>query len=356
MSARLYILFFLIALAIQPGYAQSGRAKPKEPPVQTPTVRVPPQNVPVVSRERVVRPVVSPTPPIENEDDESDVIRIDSFLVPIPVTVTDRNNLALRSLTISDFELKIDGRTVEIAEVSRSETPVRLAMLFDNSGSVLAAREFEIDAAVSFFRTVIRPERDYASLFSVSTYVRLEQEMTNDVGRLVSTIRSLPPPSGATALLDAVLMASNYLGRTEGRRVIVIVSDGDDTKTDTTFDVALKTAQNRNCQIYVVKTTDFENFIRTGSRQVSANTRLLTAERRMMEFAKQTGGAVYSPIDRRELENAFRQISAELSEQYVISYYPENEMNSSGEFRKIEVSVKGRDGLNIRTRNGYYIR
>jgi VWFA-related protein len=137
--------------------------------------------------------------------------------------------------------------------------------------------------------------------------------------------------------------------------VIVIVSDGDDTKTDTTLEGAIRAAQMKNCQVYVVKTTDFENFFRTKSRKGSANTRQLIAERRMIEITRQTGGTVYSPIDEDELDDAFRKISAELSQQYILSYYPEPETDKRGEFREIEVSVKGRQNLTIRTRKGYYV-
>ena len=145
------------------------------------------------------------------------------------------------------------------------------------------------------------------------------------------------------------------MSEVEGRRVIVIVSDGDDTKTDTTFANAVRAAQMRNCQVYVVKTTDFENFIRTNSRKGSANTRQLIAERRMLELARQTGGTVYSPIDEKELDDAFRQISAELSQQYILSYYPEDDIGKRGEFREIEITVKNKPALSVRTRKGYYV-
>jgi Ca-activated chloride channel family protein len=189
----------------------------------------------------------------------------------------------------------------------------------------------------------------------VSTVTRLEQRFTNNVGVLTQAIEYFPPPDGATALLDGIEMAADYLGETEGRRVIVIVSDGDDTKTDTTFEKAVRTAQMRNCQVYVVKTTDFENYLRTNSRTGSANTRQLIAERRMMELTRQTGGAVFSPIDEAELDDAFRQISAELSQQYILSYYPDDDGGKRGQFREIDVELKGGRNATVRTRKGYIV-
>ena len=76
---------------------------------------------------------------------------------------------------------------------------------------------------------------------------------------------------------------------------------------------------------------------------------------RMIEIAAQTGGAVYSPIDENELSAAFNQISAELSQQYILSYYPDPEPDKRGQFRNISLTVKGKPNLNVRTRNGYYV-
>lgn len=334
--------------------AQSGRVKPTESPTPRPVPRPPGVYIPTTERPRVIDAgtIPQPTPPKNEEDD---IISVYSTLVPIPVSVVDAAGRPVRNLRLTDFVLKIDGEEVAIDEIARAETPVRLAMLFDNSGSVLIARQFEINAAIKFFRNVVRPEKDLAALFSVATVSRLEQRMTNDVGSIIRAIQAFPPPDGATALLDGIELAARYLGEVEGRRVIVIVSDGEDTKTDTTFDSAVRAAQIYNCQIFVVKTTDFENYIRTGSRKPNANIMQLAAERRMAELARQTGGAVYSPIDERELDQAFAQISAELSEQYILSYYPEDDNGKRGQFREIEVTVKDKQSLTVRTRKGYYV-
>ena len=105
----------------------------------------------------------------------------------------------------------------------------------------------------------------------------------------------------------------------------------------------------------MVKTKDFENYKRTGTRGGNANIRALTAERRMIEITQQTGGAVYSPIDEDEMKAAFERISAELSQQYILSYYPDDSVEKAGEFREISLSVKGKQNLTIRARKGYYV-
>lgn len=340
------ILPFAFALGV---FGQSGRVKPSETPTPTPTL---PRVIYVPTQKQTAEPKPSPTP---TPEDDGEVIRIESTLVPIPVSVIGANGQAVTNLKLEDFELSVDGKTAQITDVFRSETPVRLALLFDNSSSVTIAREFEKKAAVKFFRRVLRPEKDLAALYSVQSGTQLEQPLTKTVSQLTGAIENLPVPAGATALLDGIIKASEYLKTFDGRRVIVIVSDGEDTLSDSTLEDTIRSVQANNVQVYVVKTTDFENYKRTGQRTGSANLRLLTAERRMQELAAQTGGAVYSPIDERELDQAFNQISAELSEQYILGYYPEDERDKRGAFRTIDLTIKNSENLTVRTRKGYYV-
>lgn len=345
-------LYVIISLALATCVvAQSGRIKAAESPTPNPNLRPSVIYLPAREKPKSSNPTPSPTPKLEDDD----VIKVDSTLVPIPVSVLDASGRAVTNLKLDDFELRIDGKIQEISDLARSETPIRLAMLFDNSSSVVIAREFEKDAAIKFFRRVIRPEQDLAALFSVATVTRLEQPFTKDISSLTRAIESFPPPVGATALLEGIILAADYLSGVPGRRVIVIVSDGDDTKSDATLAETLKALQVANCQVFVVKTTDFENYKRTGMRRGNANIRQLAAERRMIEVSGQTGGAVYSPVDEKELDAAFRQISAELSQQYILSYYPEKETEKRGEFRAISLTVKSKQNADVRTRKGYYV-
>ncbi|HQZ95312.1 MAG TPA: VWA domain-containing protein [Pyrinomonadaceae bacterium] len=351
---RFFTLIFTATLFASIASAQSGRQKPS--PTPTPRQIVGPSVVYMPTE--TVNPVGKPTPtPTPKPNSGDDVIKVDSVLIPIPVSVLDQNGKAVSTLQLKDFELKIDGKVVEIGELARSDTPIRLAMLFDNSSSVLIAREFEKDAAVRFFRRVVRPDKDKAALFSVADYTRLEQSLTSDVAQLTQAIEMFQEPKGATALLDGIIEVAEYLRAANGRRVVVIVSDGEDTYSDlkTTLEGVVKSLQINDCQVYVVKTKDFENFKRTGVRGGNANIRALTAERRMIELAEQTGGAVYSPIDEDEMKQAFDRISAELSQQYILSYYPEDEALKPGEFRTISLTVKAKPNMTIRTRKGYYV-
>jgi Ca-activated chloride channel family protein len=334
-------------------FAQSGRMKPT--PTPTPKQINGPSVFNLPSKEPLPKPKTMP--PVAAKDDPDEIIRVKSVLVPIPVSVTDVNGRPITNLKLTDFELTVDGSAADIAELARSETPIRLAMLFDNSSSVLIARDFEREAAVRFFRRIIRPDKDKAALFSVADYTRLEMPFTSEVSQLTRAIEMFPEPKGATALLDGIVEVAEYLRSSNGRRVMVIVSDGEDTYSDfkTTLETVVKALQINDCQVYIVKTKDFENYKRTGVRGGNANIRALTAERRMIEIAEQTGGAVYSPIDEGEMNAAFNRISAELSQQYILSYYPENEADTGGEYRAITLRVKDKPNATIRTRKGYYV-
>ena len=273
-------------------------------------------------------------------------MRVTSNLVPVPATVVDSRGVALTNLKLEDFELRIDGQPNPISDISRAETPVRMAMLFDNSGSLSESRDFEKHAAIRFFRNVMRPS-DQAAVYSVSTNVELAQPMTNDVGRLEQTIESFGRPEGATSLYDAMFDALAYLKPFVGRRVIVIVSDGRDTTSryDHDFDNTLQKLLADEAQVYVVQTGTYDN----------ANVRDLAAERRMQEFAAQTGGAAYIPKSVGDLDDAFAQISADLAQQYVLSYYPAADKRD-GRYHVIAVRVKSKPNARVRARKGFLVK
>jgi len=279
-----------------------------------------------------------------DEIDPNDVVRISSNLVPIPVSVVDARGNAVINLQLEDFNLLVDGQPRPLSDLTRTETSVRLAMLFDNSGSLDFAREFEKQAAIRFFRKVLRT-KDEAAIYSIETDSRLAQPLTHDVSRLEQTIAGFGKPEGGTSLFDAILSAANYLKPYTGRRVIVIVSDGiETTSRNNEFDPLIQHVLADDCQIYVVQTGLYE----------SANLRALTAERRMQQLTEQTGGAVYLPKTIAELDLAFDQIAADLSQQYVLSYYPSAE-HRDGRTHLIELKIKSRNDVRLRSRRGYYL-
>jgi Ca-activated chloride channel family protein len=373
----------LLALALLTAatnlYAQSGRIKqPTVKPTSTggtrpkraatPSETTPPQPTPTpvgrvpggtVVLDEAPPPPPAPRPTPANDtaagDDigVEDVVRITSNLVTVPASVVDSQGRAVVNLALEDFELRVDGQPKPITELSRAEVPVTLALLFDNSQSLSAAREFEKQAAIRFFRSVIRPI-DRAAIYSVSTDVTLVQPLTNSVPALVRTIEHFNKPEGATRLLDAIAEAATYLRPYPGRKVIVIVSDGEDTLSDLDFDAVVRKTLAADCQVYAVQTKQIEYVMLTG-QTTNANLQALAAERRMQDLTSHTGGALYTPLQTSDLDTAFTQLSADLAQQYILSYYPTDE-RADGRFRTISVRVSTRPNMRVRARRGYYPR
>ena len=336
---RVWVLIIVAGLccvcAAFPARSQSGRQRDAKTPKPAP------------------RPMNDPTRPgggstttaksASDEVDQDDVVRISSNLVPIPASVGDKRGNAIVNLKVDDFELRVDGELRPLSDLTRSETSVRLAMLFDNSGSLDAAREFEKQAAIRFFRKVMR-RQDEAAIYSIETDSRLAQPLTNDVVRLEQTIATFGRPEGGTSLFDAIIDAANYLRPYNGRRVLVIVSDGiETTSRHNDFDFVVQHVLADDCQIYVVQTGLYEG----------ANLRALAAERRMEQLTGQTGGAVYLPKTTDQLDFAFDQIAADLAQQYVLSYYPSAE-HRDGRLHNLDLRVKSRNDVRVRSRKGYY--
>jgi len=332
------IVIGLICLcATVPVFGQSGRrqepgktSKPKPGPIADPD-----------------RPGTSSSPnragKATDEVDPDDVVRISSNLVPIPASVVDKRGNAVVNLTLDDFELRVDGELRPVSDLTRSETSVRLAMLFDNSGSLDAAREFEKQAAIRFFRKVLRT-KDEAAIYSIDTDSYLAQPLTNQVVRLEQTIAMFGKPEGGTSLFDAIVSAASYLRPYSGRKVLVIVSDGiETTSKNTDFDLVVQHVLSDDCQVYVVQTGLYEG----------ANLRALAAERRMEQLTGQTGGAVYLPKTTDQLDLAFDQIAADLAQQYVLSYYASAD-HRDGQLHKLDLRIKTRNDVRVRSRKGYY--
>ncbi len=340
------MLLFAVAFTVP---AQSGRIKVKDPkpaPAKPKTggLSGPDRPTPTPTSTTSTSGQTKSNEAIKNSDgvDDTDTVRVTSNLVPIPASIVDQKGIAVTGLKLEDFELRVDGELRNISELTRSATNVRLAMLFDNSGSLDYAREFEKQAARHFFRQVMRPG-DEAAIYSVESESYLAQPLTSDIPLLERTIDSFAKPEGSTSLFDAIIDAAMYLRPIAGRRVLVIVSDGIETTSRNDFETTIKKVLADDCQIFIVQTGLYEG----------ANVRALAAERRMEQLSGQTGGAVYIPKTMAELNEAFVQIAADLAHQYVLSYYPGEEQRD-GRFHTIDLKVRSRKDVRIRARRGYY--
>jgi VWFA-related protein len=349
---RVFVVFVLLAVSLMSVvFAQSGRNKEKAAKTSTtepssrpsnrgPRASATPPNQRGTGNQ--TRPTDLPKDKSNDEVDESDTVRVISNLVPIPASVVDQKGTAVIGLKLEDFELHVDGQLKPISDMTRTETSVRLAMLFDNSGSLDMAREFEKQAARHFFRQVMRAS-DEAAIYSIASESYLAQPLTSDVQLLERTIESFGKPEGSTSLFDAIIEAAAYLRPYTGRRVLVIVSDGVETTSRSDFETTMQRVLAYDCQIFIVQTGLYDG----------ANLRALAAERRMEQLSGQTGGAVYIPHSTIELNEAFQQIAADLAHQYVLSYYPGDERRD-GRFHNIDLRIKSRKDVRVRARRGYY--
>jgi Ca-activated chloride channel homolog len=288
--------------------------------------------------------------------DSGETIRINSDLVNVVVTIGGKPLNSSLDLKPEDFEILEDNAPQEIANFSRTaDQPLKMVMLFDTSLSVTHVLDFERRAAARFFERVIRPQ-DRAALFSVSTDVVVLQEFTNKLPMLVNATRQLQA-IGSTSLYDAIYLASDYLKPADGRRVIVIISDGGDTTSSKGLLESLTQAQKSDSSIFAIF---------TGNPWPSENLRDLAAERALESLTKETGGELFKPrlpirrrngeeteeISLKELDRSFADLAERLRTQYVLGFYSTNEKRD-GAFRKLDVRIKKPNYI-ARARTGYY--
>jgi len=329
-------------------HSQSGRPG-QDPKKQKPEIT--PPNTP----QPKIRVPENKTQNPPKKKEEEDTIRIDSDLVTIVASISKKLTTDSLKLTAEDFEILEDGVPQEIANFARdAEQPLNLVMLFDVSLSVTQKINFEKRAAAKFFERVIRPQ-DRAALFAVSTDVAIVQDFTNRIPLLVNATRQLKP-QGATSLYDGVYLAADYLKAAQGRRIVVIVSDGGDTTSQKGLLDALRQAQLNDAVVYSVFTGNFG---------MSQNLRDLAGERALETLATETGGEVFKPkatpgtqsqevddLSLKELDQAFASLAEQLRTQFILGFLSTNEKRD-GTYRKLTVTIK-KQGYKARARAGYY--
>jgi len=272
---------------------------------------------------------------------DDDVIRTNTELVVLNVTVTDKAGQYVKGLKASDFKVYEDGVEVKqnmIASFSLQESPYAAVVLLDSSGSMEARFSLARSAAIRFLDG-LRPE-DVAAVYRFDSKVERVQEFSGgrDLAPTAYAIRA----KGMTTLNDAIVEASKTLAdRTEVRKAIVVLSDGMDTFSKASGDKAVETALSVGASIYAVDMSSLE-VGGTSGRQSALS---------LKGFAEKTGGRFITTPGGPELRDAFTGIADELGHQYTISYRPAN-TKRDGKWRTLEVKVI-RDDLVVRTRKGY---
>ncbi len=343
-------------------------------------------------------PTPRPTPP------EDEVIKVNSRLIVVPVSVTDANGLPVTGLTAADFRVLEENRLQTLENVSGADkVPLEIALLFDVSASTDAMFRFELETAAKFLRDVMRPE-DRATVFTVGGRPVMVQPR-DTAERTIAVIQTITPTKGFTAFYDTVAAAADYLRKNapeNSRRVVVVISDGEDTNSErvataiqdgyrkigeriNTIDsksLYQLTVASRNqaslaerqrvLQLLQNSDTVFYSINPAGS-SFQLNQMSVFGQENMKKFADDTGGAAFLPrflpIDGKNeyqntlngrrngemLDRIFNQLASELRSQYLLQYYSEGEFPLN-KYVRLEVRVPARAGARVRARQGYYVK
>jgi Ca-activated chloride channel homolog len=289
-------------------------------------------------------PSQPPATPSKGEQEAR--ISVEVTRVSMAYSVTDRRGRFVTGLAKEDFQLLENGKPQTIAEFTAEPSlPLRVAVLIDTSNSIRDRFRFEQEAAIQFLGELLRSNADKAMVVSFDSTAETVCALTDDTDKLSNAIRGLRP-GGGTAMYDALRFASEKLGEEQPsylfRRIVVIVSDGEDNQSHSTRDQALEGAQVADSFIYAISTNNMGQGDTDGDKVLKY-------------FTSQTGGKAYFPLKVEDLSQSFDIIAEEVRHQYNIVYRPEPLVND-GKFHRVEILVKGHKELNVRARSGYFAR
>ena len=272
--------------------------------------------------------------------------RVNVRLVNVFTTATDSHGAPVPNLTKDDFRLLEDGIPQEIRIFEKeSSMPLSIALAIDTSESTRREITLETSSAKKFVHSILRPV-DHLSLFQVSEDVIQLTRFSSDMKTIERGIDHLTAGAG-TSLYDAIYLCSDTLLDREGRKVLVLITDGGDTTSSTNYNNALRRAQQAEAIVYSI-------IIVPVQADAGRNT---GGEHALIQISKDTGGKYYYAENPAQLDEAFRKISDELRTQYLLAFYPNRRLSDSP-FRKIEVELlkKDEDGrpYQVRHRAGYY--
>lgn len=322
-------------------------------------------------------PAADPTP---EEVDENDIVRVDTMLVTVPVSVLDRQGRFIPGLKREDFTLLENGEQQPIAYFETAEKPFTVALLLDTSASTRFHLD-EIKAAAIAFAKQLRPQ-DRVLVVTFNSEVLLLTEATNDVNLMEAAIEEYANTGTATRLYDAVsLTIDERLNRIKGRKAIVLFTDGVDTASQqATHQSTLYQVEELDALIYPIQydTTAMQGagsvtVTRTQQGPFGITTSKQTynvpwnlgpplpgttkadydrADQYLHALADRTGGRLYQAKDTSQLADAFSSIAEELRRQYTLGYYPKSANIADGERRQIRVRVR-QPSLAVKARNSY---
>lgn len=347
------------------------------------------------------KPLATPTPSAPVETD-GDVIKVDSRLVVIPVSVTDASGQPVLGLKAQDFQVQEENKIQKIEQVGDAEkVPLEIALLFDISASTDAMFGFEQETAAKFLQEVMRPE-DRATIFTIGERPVMVQAR-DAADKSAISIRSIKPTKEQTAFYDSVYAAANYLQQNtpQGRRkVIVVISDGDDTNSrgiiDAMWDAERKIVQGnisndklrtlrvnardtaktreQNKVLKALQNADTVFYsVNPGGNSFQLNQMSVFGQSNLQRFADETGGTAFLPKfestelrdplqnssnmkqNQEVLTSIFRRLANELRAQYLVQYYSEADFPNN-KYVKLNVGLTNPNQSRVRARQGYFVK
>lgn len=271
--------------------------------------------------------------------------RAETDLVSVRVTVTDRRNGFVTDLTPADFEVIEDGRPQAITHFEQGggerAGELHLGLLLDTSASMGADIDLARSASIRFLNTL--SDATDMTLVDFDTEVRVARYGQRDFPRLVERIRSRRP-SGFTAFYDALGVYLDGAAEAQGRTILVVFSDGGDTRSSIRFADVVTLLRASEVTVYTV------GFLAHQSRSVAFEQRA-----RLERLASETGGRAFFPLSMDEVREAYDLIERQIRAQYTLGYSSTNE-KADGTWRKVEVKVRkpGLSGVRLESRKGYF--
>ncbi|MEP6787053.1 MAG: VWA domain-containing protein [Acidobacteriota bacterium] len=295
------------------------------------------------------KPTPTPTP------EETGATKVFEVRLPVTVTAESKKKELIAGLKRGDFLVFEDGVQQEVTFFSDEKTnpPVYVGVLMDTSPSTVGQLGFSKEAAKNFIFTVTRLRKDRAAFMTFDHDIVLRQDFTDKLDLLDRAVDKVKETGSQTALYDAIWEFSDEkLRNVPGRRVIVVISDGDDTFSRAELKDAIDIAQRTETTIFGISTK--AGFLGTVPG-VEAGTVKDKGDKLLTQLCEETGGEAFFTGDMLELEKAFTKISQELQSQYLITYKPVDQ-NYDGRSRKIEVRFADKDNAKkykIRTKSSY---
>lgn len=273
------------------------------------------------------------------------VIRVDVNLVRVVATVKTQAGELVGALRKEDFQVSDNSAPQEIAVFERqTDQPLSVALMVDTSGSTAKELKYEIDSASRFLKALLSEgnSEDRVALYSFNWQIVRNNSFTHNYASLTNSLKTLHGEAG-TSLYDAIYLAARDLEDREGRKVMVIVTDGGDTTSAKNLKQALEATQLADAVIYPVVVMPITN---DAGRNIGG-------ENALKFMADGTGGRTFLPSVGPELDRAFTEIIDELRTQYLLGFYPKNVPLTKDRFHRLEVRVS-RPDLRVSARNGYY--